>query len=162
VNNFHPHIEIAWFCTPIDETHAISITHRFLPNPPGASQEEIQARIDAQDKADRTVPRDNPHETGSLVFAQDMWAMESQGPISNRFNENLANSDKGVIRMRRCMWEAIKQIEQGKDPLNTWRDLRVNMLDFTTGIFHRGQDQFDPVKTREKLEAEGRVSSGIG
>jgi len=161
VNNFHPPIEIAWFCTPIDETHAISITHRFLPNPPGATEAEIQVRIDAQDKADRMIPRESPHETGSLVFAQDMWAMESQGPISDRTKENLANSDKGVIRLRRCMWEAIKQIKAGKDPLNTWRDSRVNVLDFTTGIFHRGMDQFDPVKTREKLEAEGKVFSGI-
>jgi phenylpropionate dioxygenase-like ring-hydroxylating dioxygenase large terminal subunit len=162
VNNFHPPIEIAWFCTPIDETHAISITHRFLPNPPGATEAEIQARIDAQDKADRMIPRESPHETGSLVFAQDMWAMESQGPISDRTKENLANSDKGVIRLRRCVWEAIKQIEAGKDPLNTWRDSRVNVLDFTTGIFHRGMENFDPVGTRQKLETEGKVFSGIG
>jgi phenylpropionate dioxygenase-like ring-hydroxylating dioxygenase large terminal subunit len=161
VNHIHPPIEIAWFCTPVDETHAISITHRFLPDPPGATQEAIQARRDAQDKSDSQIPRSSPHETGSLVFAQDMWAMESQGPISNRFNENLANSDKGVIRMRRCMWEAIKQIEAGKDPLNTWRDARMNVLDFTTGIFHRGMEAFDPVKTRQKLEAQGKVTSGI-
>jgi len=161
VNHIHPPIEIAWFVTPIDETHAISVTHRFLPNPPGADQATIQARIDAQEKSDSVVPRSSPHETGSIVFAQDMWAMESQGPISNRNNENLANSDKGVIRLRRCMWEAIKKIEQGKDPLNVWRDMRVNVLDFTTGIFHRGMADFDPVKTRAQLEAQGRATSGV-
>src|SRR6185436_14726255 len=113
-------------CTPIHETHTISITHRFLPDPPGADQATIEARRERQDQQDKVIPRNSPHETGSLVFAQDTWAMESQGEISNRFNENLANSDKGVIRLRRCVWEAIKQIEAGKDPLNVWRDSRVN------------------------------------
>jgi hypothetical protein len=63
--------------------------------------------------------------------------------------------------MRRCMWEAVKQIEAGRDPLNVWRDQRVNVLDFTTGIFHRGMEDFDPIETRKKLEAQGRATSGI-
>jgi phenylpropionate dioxygenase-like ring-hydroxylating dioxygenase large terminal subunit len=144
VNHIHPPLEIAWFVTPIDDTHTLSVNYRFVPEPKGADQETIQRRIHMVEAFDRKIPRDNPHESGSLVFSQDMWAMEAQGPISDRTRENLAASDKGVIRLRRGYWDALKAMEEGKDPPNIWRDLTVNILDFETGIFHRGFDNFDP------------------
>jgi phenylpropionate dioxygenase-like ring-hydroxylating dioxygenase large terminal subunit len=144
VNHIHPPLEIAWFVIPIDDTHSLSVTHRFVPNPPEASEETIRQRIEAQKKHDKVIPRDNPHESGSLVFAQDMWAMESQGPISDRTKENLANSDKGVIRLRRGYFDAIKAIDAGKDPPHVLRDPAIKVLNFETGIFHRGMENFAP------------------
>lgn len=147
VNYIHPPMEIAWFVTPIDETHAISITFRFVPDPPGADETTIRRRVASIEEMERKIPRDNPHESGSLVFAQDMWAMEAQGAISNRSKENLANSDKGVIRLRRAYWEALKAIDAARDPPNIWRDPKLDMLNFETGIFHHGMENFDPRRT---------------
>jgi 5,5'-dehydrodivanillate O-demethylase len=135
VNHMDPALEIAWYVTPVDETHAVSISARFLPNPPGASAEEIQRRIDMVIKQDNQIPRDNPFVSGSLVFSQDMIAMESQGAISDRNNETLATSDRGVVRLRRGYWEALKAIDQGKEPPGILRNSNRGRIDFTTGIF---------------------------
>jgi len=135
VNHLDPALEIAWYVTPVDETHALSINARFLPNPPGASADEIQRRIDLLIKQDSQIPRDNPFVSGSVVFSQDMIAMESQGAISNRNNEMLATSDRGVVRLRRGYWEALKAIDQGKEPPGILRNSNRGRIDFTTGIF---------------------------
>jgi phenylpropionate dioxygenase-like ring-hydroxylating dioxygenase large terminal subunit len=143
VNHMDPALEIAWYVTPVDETHAVSINARFLPNPPGASADEIQRRIDLLIKQDSQIPRDNPFVSGSLVFSQDMIAMESQGMISNRNNETLATSDRGVVRLRRGYWEALKAIDQGKEPPGILRDSNRGRIDFTTGIFRRPEKMAD-------------------
>ncbi|HEX4194175.1 MAG TPA: Rieske 2Fe-2S domain-containing protein [Stellaceae bacterium] len=137
VNHMDPALEIAWYVTPIDETHALSINARFLPHPAGASDEEIQRRIGMLIKQDSQIPRDNPHVSGSVVFAQDMVAMESQGTISDRRNETLATSDRGVVRLRRGYWDALKAIDQGKEPPGILRNSNRGRIDFTTGIFER-------------------------
>jgi hypothetical protein len=69
------------------------------------------------------------------VFAQDMVAMESQGTISDRSKETLATSDRGVVRLRRGYWDALKAIEQGKEPPGILRNSNRGRIDFTTGIF---------------------------
>ncbi len=154
VNHINPPLEICWFVTPIDDTHAISVSYRFIPDPPGADPATIEARIKMVEEQDKLVPRASPHESGSLVFSQDMWAMESQGPISDRTQEHLANSDKGVVRLRRGYWDALKAIEAGKDPPNVLRDPSVKVLNFQTGIFHRGIENFDPAGRRAARERE--------
>ena len=135
VNHMDPALEIAWYVTPVDETHALSINARFLPNPPGAGVEEIQRRIDMVIKQDSQIPRDNPFVSGSVVFSQDMVAMESQGAISDRNTETLATSDRGVVRLRRGYWDALKLIDQGKEPPGVLRNSNRGRIDFTTGIF---------------------------
>ena len=162
VNHIHPPLEICWFVTPIDDTHAISVSYRFVPDPPGADQATIQRRINMIEEFDRKIPRDNPHESGSLVFSQDMWAMEAQGPISDRTKENLAQSDRGVIRLRHAYWDAIKAIDAGKDPPNIWRHLNAPSLDFQTGIFHRGIENFDPQRTNAMRAAREQQASASG
>src|SRR6185437_1208982 len=120
-----------------DETHALSINARFLPNPPGASEEEIRRRIDMLVKQDSQIPRDNPFVSGSVVFSQDMIAMESQGTISDRAKEMLATSDRGVVRLRRGYWDALKMIDAGKEPPGILRNSNRGRIDFTTGIFRQ-------------------------
>jgi hypothetical protein len=143
VNHMDPALEIAWYVTPIDETHAISINARFLPHPEGASDEEIQRRVNMLIKQDSQIPRDNPYVSGSVVFAQDMVAMESQGTISDRNNETLATSDRGVVRLRRGYWDALKLINQGKEPPGILRNSNRGRIDFTTGIFRHPDKMAD-------------------
>lgn len=143
VNHMDPALEIAWYVTPIDETHALSINARFLPNPAGADDAEIQRRIDMLIKQDSQIPRDNPWVSGSVVFAQDMVAMDSQGAISDRTKETLATSDRGVVRLRRGYWDALKAIEAGKEPPGVLRHSNRGRIDFTTGIFRHPDKMAD-------------------
>lgn len=151
VNHLDPALEIAWYVTPVDETHALSITARFLPNPPGASEADIQRRIEGMLKQDKVIPRDNPYESGGVVFAQDMVAMDSQGAVSDRSKETLASSDRGVVRLRRGYWDALKAIEQGKEPPGILRNSNRGRIDFTTGIF----------RDRDKMAAIARRSTDL-
>jgi len=47
----------------------------------------------------------------------DLWATESQGPISDRTTEHLGASDRAVIQMRRQLLRAIEEVGAGRDPL---------------------------------------------
>ncbi len=60
--------------------------------------------------------------------AQDVAAWITQGPIASREKEHLGRSDKGVIMFRRMLEENIRIVEDGGDPLNTFRDPKQNVL----------------------------------
>ena len=48
--------------------------------------------------------------------SQDLMATESMGPIYDRTQEHLGTSDKAVIRMRRILIDAAKNLEKGIEP----------------------------------------------
>ena len=50
------------------------------------------------------------------VNAQDCAIQEGMGPIADRSNEMLGNSDKAIIMMRRLLSEAISEVEKGNRP----------------------------------------------
>jgi 5,5'-dehydrodivanillate O-demethylase len=52
---------------------------------------------------------------------QDDAAVESQGLITNRENENLATSDRGIVMMRKMVKQAIDDVKKGKDPMHVIR-----------------------------------------
>lgn len=58
--------------------------------------------------------------TGKLITdyveGQDMMAWVSQGEIADRSNENLGQSDQGVIRLRKMFRDALDAVAEGKDP----------------------------------------------
>jgi len=56
----------------------------------------------------------------------DLFATESQRPISDRTKEHLGASDRGVTAMRRLLLDAIKTVGQGKAPIMTTTDPAVN------------------------------------
>jgi 5,5'-dehydrodivanillate O-demethylase len=58
--------------------------------------------------------------------AQDVAAWITQGPIADRTGENLGRSDKGVIMFRQMLEENIRVVEDGGDPMNTFRDAGQN------------------------------------
>ncbi len=74
---------------------------------------------------------------------QDDAAIESQGLITNRMNENLATSDRGVVMMRAMVKQAIEDVKNGKDPKHVIRGanpiirletFKTNLGDGTGGI----------------------------
>jgi 5,5'-dehydrodivanillate O-demethylase len=58
---------------------------------------------------------------------QDMGAWVTQGDIADRTGENLGRSDKGVILYRRMLEQNIRIVEDGGDPMNTFRDPATNV-----------------------------------
>jgi len=59
--------------------------------------------------------------------AQDDFAWMSQGPVTPRWTEHLGESDKGIILFRRMLRDQMKAVEDGGDPINTFRDPATNV-----------------------------------
>ena len=57
---------------------------------------------------------------------QDTAAWITQGPIADRTGEHLGRSDKGIIQFRQMLEDNIRLVEQGKDPMCTFRDPEQN------------------------------------
>jgi 5,5'-dehydrodivanillate O-demethylase len=49
-----------------------------------------------------------------------------QGPVSDRTQEHLATSDKGVLLYRRMLLEQMERVERGEEPLAVIRDRGEN------------------------------------
>jgi 5,5'-dehydrodivanillate O-demethylase len=58
---------------------------------------------------------------------QDNYAWVSQGSVTPRWTEHLGESDKGLILFRRLLREQMKLVENGQDPMNTFRDPATNV-----------------------------------
>ena len=58
---------------------------------------------------------------------QDNYAWASQGPITPRWTEHLGESDKGIILYRRLLREQMQIVDDGGDPMNTFRDPAKNV-----------------------------------
>jgi len=57
-----------------------------------------------------------------------MMAWVTQGPVAERQQERLGESDKGIILYRRLLREQIAVAETGKDPMNVFRDPAKNQI----------------------------------
>lgn len=55
-----------------------------------------------------------------------MMAWVAQGPVSDRTQEHLVTSDKGVILYHNLLWENIDKVERGEDPMGVVRDREEN------------------------------------
>ena len=60
------------------------------------------------------------------VLAQDLAAWWSQGAVTDRENERLGVSDRGVIMFRKLLMEQMKIVQDGGDPMNVYRDPAAN------------------------------------
>ena len=60
------------------------------------------------------------------VDGQDMMAWSRKAPIADRTQENLGASDNGIALYRRVLRREIKKVEEGIDPMFTFRDPAKN------------------------------------
>ena len=63
------------------------------------------------------------------VLAQDHMAWETQGSITDRSVEHLSYSDRGVVLLRRAMFEQMDRVARGEDPLGVIRDPNHPLVD---------------------------------
>src|SRR5262249_23721043 len=63
-------------------------------------------------------PDEQEHETytgmGADINVHDQWACESMGPIADRTQEHLGQSDKAISAYRKLLRAAIDAVEQGQ------------------------------------------------
>jgi 5,5'-dehydrodivanillate O-demethylase len=57
-----------------------------------------------------------------------MLASEGEGQILDRTTEHLGFTDRGVVLMRRQMLEAIRAVQEGRDPRNVIREPEQNQF----------------------------------
>lgn len=62
----------------------------------------------------------------NYIVAQDFAAWWAQLPIADRTSEQLGKSDEGIILFRKLLSEQIRIVEDGADPINTFRDPQAN------------------------------------
>ena len=85
------------------------------------------------------------HFTGMGVHfpTQDAFAIETQGPIQDRTKENLGSSDVVIASVRRILFKAIKQVQEGKEAPGLIRTPAENpFADFvcTSGYIEDSED----------------------
>jgi len=75
------------------------------------------------------------------VYAQDVMAWETQGPIARRHLEKLGSTDRGVTMFRRMLLRELEKVRAGIDPMGVIRDpARNGIIDLPMEI---GKDMND-------------------
>ncbi len=107
------------FRVPIDDTHTYHVSlyiFRAAPGTTAPKQESVPARIvPLLDEQGRWTNLE-------FTFNQDYMAWVQQGPIAERNREILGESDKGILLYRRLIREQLKALQEGKTPMNVFRD----------------------------------------
>jgi 5,5'-dehydrodivanillate O-demethylase len=109
---------------PADDSHTLHLWYTAYVPPKGMKvAPELLDKVHVYDVplkgADGEYIMDN-------IDGQDMAVWCTQGPISDRTKENLGASDNGIALYRRVLRREIKKVEQGIDPMFTFRDKTRN------------------------------------
>jgi 5,5'-dehydrodivanillate O-demethylase len=102
---------------PVDDTTTYHLSyHVYFPGP-GVEIPE-QTTVPSFEVPIRPYP--------DYVLGQDIVAWPSQGPITDRSVEKLAETDRGLIMFRKQLEDNIRLVEEGQDPMNVFRDPAEN------------------------------------
>ena len=112
--------------TPIDDTTTEHFWYSAFAFPPGT---EIPAHLVGRCPAgDGPARGDDGEYLLDKVFAQDVMAWETQGPIARRELERLGTTDRGVIMFRQMLEREQQKVAQGLDPIVVIRDPARNEI----------------------------------
>ena len=127
---------------PVDDTHTLFILYHTF-----GAEARAELRIQEQPPQDPRrvpvyeVPMPKMDEAGGVPWemldnngGQDMVMWHSLGDIADRTKEHLGRGDEGVILYRQLLEDQIKIVEDGGEPINTFRDPGANRsIDTTVG-----------------------------
>ena len=114
---------------PADDRHTLHLWYTAYVPPKGSTfAPELLDKVHVYDVplrgADGEYIMDN-------IDGQDMAVWCTQGEIADRTKENLGASDNGIALYRRVLRREIKKVEEGVDPMFTFRDRTSNQrIDF--------------------------------
>lgn len=109
---------------PIDDTHTQVYRYEFLPG----------AKGDGSDLENPEVEYIKPFKNEDGAFhmrtfgGQDAMAWETQGPVTDRSQEILGRSDRGIALYRKMLREQIALVQAGKEPAGLMRDPKKNEM----------------------------------
>jgi 5,5'-dehydrodivanillate O-demethylase len=107
---------------PVDDEHTLHLEYfSYCPGP--------DVKVPAQEYVpyfEHPIFDEKGEPIVDYVIAQDMAAWWGQGAITDRENERLGVSDKGLIMYRQMLFEQMKVVADGGDPINTFRDPAKN------------------------------------
>lgn len=63
---------------------------------------------------------------GLFFPGHDLFATESQGPIQDRTQEHPVSSDKPIVAARKLLLKAVRDVQEGREPLHVIRDPKCN------------------------------------
>ena len=151
------------FRVPVDETHTAQWYYSIHPMQEGETQS-----VEEMPLYDMPSPELDPRGQPQFQFLdndvdpQDNAIFISQGPVCDRTQERLGESDRGIVLYRHLIDNQIKLIAAGKDPMNTFRDPAKNhRLDLPTesrekfltgrlGARSRYSQRFKPLGDKDK------------
>ncbi|HEY3115472.1 MAG TPA: Rieske 2Fe-2S domain-containing protein, partial [Chloroflexota bacterium] len=134
----HPGYTVNWH-VPIDDTHHWKYTFNFSTRGPiqgrrGRDQTEMVDYKPVRNLSNRFMQdREEMKDTsyiglGADFQLHDKLITESQGPIQDRSAEHLGALDTPVVLCRELMLQAIRDLQEGKEPANVVRDPKLNHL----------------------------------
>ncbi len=124
-----------WLRTPMDDTHTYQWVISYKPTEDGSEIENEVSPVEylppLKEPADAIHPvaRYNLYARYGQILSQDIVMWETQGPVSDRPNERLATSDKGIQMLRELMFEQMAKVERGEDPMGVIRDPNHPVID---------------------------------
>lgn len=113
-----PHFE---WRVPVDDENTLSVAWFFMRVPKGR-EPYVQKSVPTWRSPVKDV---NGRWISSHIMNQDFVAWVGQGAISDRTQENLGVSDRGISMMRKQFFDDLEAIKQGKDPKGVVRDPEV-------------------------------------
>ncbi len=130
-NRNDPWVENSVWMVPIDDEHTMRIQIRAVESRSPAADADISAYFNEDDDYNPADYHDDlfnskkmPADPGfALISAQDYVAQVGQGTITDRTQERLGKSDKGIVFLRRIFWRELKANVEGR-PIKQWRKLR--------------------------------------
>jgi 5,5'-dehydrodivanillate O-demethylase len=122
--------EVMHWRVPIDDVSTRIVFIAFTPG--GAKGKRMSESDDVPYVYDPEMKTPDGEFALDSFFSQDQMAMETQGAIYDRTQENLGISDRGIVLYRRMLLEQIKRVEDGLEPsVGVVRDAQRNrMIDF--------------------------------
>jgi 5,5'-dehydrodivanillate O-demethylase len=111
---------------PMDDQHTLHVTYTAYPPPPGESAR--QDTVPYYVIPPSTTPDGLPvWEELDNNGGQDIMAWVGQGDVVDRSKEKLGESDRGIILFRDLLRRQLRIVEDGGEPMNTFRDPQKNV-----------------------------------
>jgi 5,5'-dehydrodivanillate O-demethylase oxygenase subunit len=107
---------------PVDDEHMLSVAWFIDPLPGDEPFEQERIPCWTAPVVDEATGR----WIDSHIMNQDFVAWVGQGAIADRTREHLGESDRGVLMMRRRMFEQLDVVAAGGDPMGLIRDPEAN------------------------------------
>ena len=116
------------FRVPIDDTHTYHVVLRARVREPGVKQPKQEAipffkvavpALDEQGQPQWPLLDNNNGQDAAMWY--------TQGPVADRTQEHLGESDQGIILYRKMLKEQMEKVRQGEDPMNVFRDPEKNI-----------------------------------